>query len=646
MIDVENRPDLGVDDFQFLLAFKKQGEPVYFRMIHDSTKCYSKNESCLLLDNEDEYGFMRTAFKRYQRKGYGIFFVVNSGGQRKESITALTAQFGDADFGKEEVGVDSEGKPVFRYRTQDEVENYKQEFLKKLLQFELEPSIIVETKNGFHFYWLLKRGESHDLRLFKPIQEAIIRKFNSDPNITNLDRILRLPNYLHLKDPADPFLVRCIKFDPQLRYTQQDLATSLDCDLNNLKSREKSVEIIKVGNKVKYENNTVPLNNAVDINIPKSQNAKEFDTLEEVIDFLRKQDMFQILGISAQPGKAFNCLFHHDEHPSAVIVNNQGQYKYFCNSPFCEYHSEKGLDIIDLISKLKSLNFYGAIKYLCEKYNIHIKNTDTKWVEEQKAKYIRNIELLYHPTFLEQHKSLNRVIRSGTKVLAEINQIGLEHITFEHLSHEGQSVFFFSNRYLANRLRVSLKLTNQYINLFCVLGLIKKLPKSEVPEEFRERAKIIAEKTGQRQIHFYTVLPLEEVAAHAEQIAKKMLDYGYSTIRSISKAMIENLLGKTFATSIYLTPVKESLHSKTLKEEIEKFMLEEINRKGYVIMDDILRKNIYVNGKKINNEIKYVQFKRLIPVMIKKYGFIYRKANKDLRERFGLNGYNYVLYMK
>lgn len=267
MIDVENRPDLGVDDFHFLLAFKEQGEPVFFRMIHDNTRGYSKNENCLLVDSEDEYGFMRTVFQRYQRKGCGIFFVVNNGGQRKENISSLTAQFGDADFGKEEIGKDSEGKPVFRYRTPDEIENCKREFLQQLLQFELEPSIVVETKNGFHFYWLLKRNEPQDLKMFEPIQRGIIKKFNSDPNITNLDRILRLPNYLHLKDPDDPFLIKCIKFDPQLCYIQEKLAITLGCDLSNLKNNENSRRFVVVDNKVKLRNDIVPLNNSIDIYI-------------------------------------------------------------------------------------------------------------------------------------------------------------------------------------------------------------------------------------------------------------------------------------------------------------------------------------------------------------------------------------------
>lgn len=645
MIDVKNRKNLGVNDFEFLLAFKSQGKPVFFRLIHDSTRGYSRNESCLLVDNQDEYGFMRNVFKRYQRKGYGVYFVVNDGGQKKENICAITAHFGDADFGKVEIGKNTEGKPIFVYRTAEEIEKCKQEFLKSLLQFELEPSIIVETKNGFHFYWLLRKDKPQDLTAFPVIQKAIIKKFNSDPNITNLDRVLRLPNYYHLKNPNEPFLVKCIKFDPQLRYAQSELALSLGCDLTSLGNNANSPNMIMEGNS-KIENKTIQQQNIlIDSNIPLNVMEREFDSLDEVIDFLRKEDMFQILGISAHSGKAFNCPFHHDEHPSGVIINNGEGYKYFCNSPNCSFHNDKGLDIIDIVSKLKNLNFFEAIQYLCEIYKIRLKNNDIKWIEEQKTKYFRNIELLSDRNFLEKYKNLSRVIRWGIHVIAEINQIGIEHIGLQYYSCEGQSVFFFSNRYLAKRLKSrSFNLINKYVNLFCVLGLLKKLPKDKIPSEFRKTAKLIASRTGQREIHFYIIPPLEQVVDNAEKIAKEMIEAGYSSILSMSKVMVENLFGGKYASEIYGYRTKENQYFKEVDEEMKRIVLEEIKQKGYVVIDDIFRRDIYINREKINKKTKYIQFKRLIPIMIKEYGFKYKKANKDLLVKFGLRSYSYILY--
>ncbi|MDI6600236.1 MAG: hypothetical protein QME46_00455 [Thermoanaerobacteraceae bacterium] len=178
------------------------------------------------------------------------------------------------------------------------------------------------------------------------------------------------------------------------------------------------------------------------------------------------------------------------------------------------------------------------------------------------------------------------------------------------------------------------------------MGLIRKIPKSAVPKEFLERAKLIAEQTGQRQINFYTVIPLEEVADDAEQIAKEMLDNGYSSIKTMGRTLVANIFGEAFAANIYGNLIQESEYSRNVQEEIEKFVIEEITRKGYVTMNDIFRKRIYANGGKIKKELKYVYYKRLIPIMVQKYGFEYRKANKELRERFGLDGYSYVLFRK
>ncbi|MCR4436130.1 MAG: hypothetical protein QHH06_10155 [Clostridiales bacterium] len=452
-IDINNRKDLGIDDFEFLLAFKEQGQPVFFRMFQDSTRAFGKNENCLMLDNEEEYGFMRLAFRRYQRKGCGIFFVVNNGGQKVKDITSLTAHFGDADLGNEKIGADENGKEIFRYRTIEEIETYKQQFLKDLQCFELEPSIIIETRNGFHFYWLLEKG-TQDLNAFKPIQDCIIGRFNSDPNIVDLNRVLRIPNYFHLKDPSNPFLVKCIKFDPHLRYTQERIAAAFQCDLSDI-SINAPKEENDSSNGTMIPDAKEPAFIPTEVANIEGLQPQEFGTIEDAVEYLRKQDMARILGITAEPGKAFKCVFHDDQHPSAVIINNRGNYKYFCNSPACGYHTEKGLDIIDIVSRMKSIPFLDSVTYLCEK--LCIDTPRTKWKKSQEQKYTQNMDKLSDSRFMQQYKNLNRVIRFGIRVLSEINQIGLENITFEEFSYGKENVFFFSNRYLANRLNMNLQ---------------------------------------------------------------------------------------------------------------------------------------------------------------------------------------------
>ena len=75
---------------------------------------------------------MQKIFIKYQKQGYGVYFVVNSGGQEKNSIKRINAHFIDMDFGKVpkidingELIKDSEGKIVYEYRSKEEIEEYK-----------------------------------------------------------------------------------------------------------------------------------------------------------------------------------------------------------------------------------------------------------------------------------------------------------------------------------------------------------------------------------------------------------------------------------------------------------------------------------------------------------------------------------------
>jgi len=80
--------------------------------------------------------------------------------------------------------------------------------------------MIVETKNGYHIYWVIKDGS---IDKFVPIQKTLAQKFNSDPMITDLSRVMRIPGFYHMKDPKRPFLVRVIGWGRKNRFTQDEL---------------------------------------------------------------------------------------------------------------------------------------------------------------------------------------------------------------------------------------------------------------------------------------------------------------------------------------------------------------------------------------------------------------------------------------
>ena len=68
-----------------------------------------------------------------------------------------------------------------------------------------------------------------------------------DTSAKSIERVLRIPNYYHLKDPNEPFLVKCIHFDISRRYTQKELAEAIDINIADL---ENSITVKNMGKRL------------------------------------------------------------------------------------------------------------------------------------------------------------------------------------------------------------------------------------------------------------------------------------------------------------------------------------------------------------------------------------------------------------
>lgn len=83
--------------------------------------------------------------------------------------------------------------------------------------YKLTPSMVVMSKSGPHSYWLLRPGESLDEQ--RGALQALAFHYRMDPAVAELGRVLRVPGFRHLKDPAHPFLVRLIHVEPERLYS-------------------------------------------------------------------------------------------------------------------------------------------------------------------------------------------------------------------------------------------------------------------------------------------------------------------------------------------------------------------------------------------------------------------------------------------
>src|SRR5262249_29637637 len=81
--------------------------------------------------------------------------------------------------------------------------------------FPLDPSLVVESSPGkFHRYWLVADHWAADERGrmdFAGVMERLIESYGSDKNAKDISRVLRLPGFLHRKDPARPHMVHIIE---------------------------------------------------------------------------------------------------------------------------------------------------------------------------------------------------------------------------------------------------------------------------------------------------------------------------------------------------------------------------------------------------------------------------------------------------
>jgi len=104
---------------------------------------------------------------KYNFRKYGIWFTPNSmrnGKRLKANASRFNAIVLDMDF----------------KGTDDEITAQKAVKLKMLFDLQLIPTVIVETRNGFHLYWILARNAILDIETYESLQILMQQKLDTD----------------------------------------------------------------------------------------------------------------------------------------------------------------------------------------------------------------------------------------------------------------------------------------------------------------------------------------------------------------------------------------------------------------------------------------------------------------------------------
>ncbi len=183
---------------KFLSAFYEENEDVGLRVFSDRKSEDPEFKGQKYTEKLSNIQNIMTALKQHNEKHRGVFFVVNGGGHNDDEITKINAQFVEMDKGTFE------------------------EQQAKVDAFSIPPSIIVKTRKSLHCYWLMKDAE---VKHFREIQLALVKHFDGDSMCQNESRCMRIPGFYHSKQ--EPVMVECIKFEPNFRYTQEQLKAVL-----------------------------------------------------------------------------------------------------------------------------------------------------------------------------------------------------------------------------------------------------------------------------------------------------------------------------------------------------------------------------------------------------------------------------------
>jgi hypothetical protein len=205
-------PDYDMANRFFTALTGSATEPITFQFFNDKDKKAGR-PSYRHMKRSSSYAFLHNK----QKADCGVYAMVNAGngkGRSAKDVVKVRALFIDLDGSPREPAANA-----------------------------LKPHMMVESSpDRWHLYWLV---EDCDRGQFKPIQQAIARKFDGDKACCDLPRVLRVPGFYHLK--KIPVMTKLIEVNDFPRYTTQKVIDGLGLEFEQVATTEKPRKEVKTG---------------------------------------------------------------------------------------------------------------------------------------------------------------------------------------------------------------------------------------------------------------------------------------------------------------------------------------------------------------------------------------------------------------
>ncbi len=601
---------------------------------------------------KDQLGF-------YNEMNFEVYFTVNSGGTKQPEINKINAVFIDLDCGKD---------ANKNYHSLTKVESYKKEQLSKINQFEYKPSTIVETRNGYHVYWIT--NTTVEIDKFKTYQNELIKYFDSDVRVNTIERIMRVPNYYWNKDIHNKFKIKLIELNNN-QYDINELINKVT-QLNETNTNQVELSVDKsklekgVKDRISIKNSYLPLTlnpqtKRRDLCIPLIEEG-EIEALQSVLkseyklmenegefyDYMTQEiDLAEVLGVPM--GRSFKCVFHNDSSPSAsIFISNRNQYFYKCHSASCGFRG----NIIRCVERLRGCNRAQAINFIKAIYKLDIK--DTEWQKEQRSLLQANKRMIMSGEFEETYPEIHKVVKKYLGVINVLHDIAIEHVYDERFSDDNNNVIFFASIQkictALDMVKVNQRVSKQ-IGLLAFVYLINKLNEEQIPEDYLRKAKHIAAKYKHKNlVSFYSIPSYSDM--HMVKSLERAILYAENnlTMKAWSRELLERTFGSEVANEIYpyLKEKKISKQANVRTEHIHKITVDLLNTQGYATEKEIIY-YLQVMYSEANKSYSKQQLQRQLKVslqeMLDTYGWNRVRLTKKVKEQYGIDceGYPFAI---
>lgn len=385
-----------------------------------------------------------------------------------------------------------------------------------------------------------------------------------------------------------------------------------------------------------------------------------FQNNQEFCDYIfKKIDLGEFLEFKYP--KSIKCIFHDDHNNSAgIFQNEEGYWIYHCFGCGANYNL---LGAVEMLGKFKSRP--KAYKFIREIFNLEIK--ETEWQQEQKEILLENIKVLNNGELERNCPQTYKNIKSNIKYLNQLLLIAMDNVSNEKMADEDENALFFaSTRYICKLMGMNesnIKEVSKKTTLMAYHKLLNKVDDSAINEDLLKRSRAIninsTDKNRKyRHVNYYSIPSYNNILfGEIEQQGVAWKENNY-TIKGLSREMFFRTEGKDVADWLYpqykevydkkqksIVDRKTSFRSDQRTNRIVELIFSGLNIKGYITEKEISYLLMTDKKIRITKSEAERQLKKSLPEILDAYNLQRIRANKQIKEQFGITngGYPFLI---